>query len=687
MTSPSLDTSGSWPAPDRAKIPLLKNRPPLDHHGGLHPDDRSWKERLVRQYLSGTKQLPDISDTPESGLVRGRIDRATHRLYHLARLLQTRFNNPDHGNFSSPLLESLFILLTWRSRIETAQKVLRDIVRTFSGPRRACDESNFRILEEIVSVAGFSEKRPRMVADLLQRFLETFEDDPAREMGDWGDDRVIDFLTSLDGIGYKSALCVLAYSLERDRFPADAHVRRILQRTGILDELYAPGKDIGHRKFQAEVEEFIPPSIRRVLHAGLVALGRNHCKAQSASCQTCPAFQLCDRGRRTKMLAAEGHPFTHVDLFCGAGGFGTGFSDAGFRTVLAADHDTDAVRTFRLNHPSVPRDNVREVDLESVSPRSLLENLDLEPHDADSEEIHVITAGIPCQGFSKAGYRARPDSEYDVEEDPRNQLFRVLLDWTEELRPGYVAIENVPEMKNAGDDHSGILSRIDDGFRSLEYSVSWDIVDCSDLGVPQDRRRIIVIASRADREPVSVDDLERFHKEGSNTLREAIGDLPPVEADAGRWYRDVGGSAVTGHVARYNNEEDLKIFGTIRPGEHYRDFVDRRPDIIEERKENSERAVYSTDSFGDKYHKLEPDQPSRTIVAHLSRDGNGYIHPEQIRSLTPREAARLQGFPDHFVFCGSRSSQFIQIGNAVPPRLAKRIAQLLRHSLANESNE
>lgn len=677
----------SWPTPNRAKLPLLENRPPLDHNGGLHPEDRNWKEHLVRQYLSGNKKLPDISDTPESGLVRGRIDRATHRLYHLARLLQTRFNNPNHGNYSSPLLETLFILLTWRSRIETAHQVLGEIVQTFPGPRHACDDSNFQLLQEIVSVAGFSEKRPRMVADLLKGFLETFDGDPGRAMENWNDQQLIDFLTSLDGIGYKSALCVLAYSLERDRFPADAHVRRILRRTGILDELYSPGEEIGHRKFQAEVEVFIPPSVRRVLHAGLVALGRDQCKARSASCASCPASQLCDNGRRTELLAAEGRPLTHVDLFCGAGGFGTGFSDAGFRTVIAADHDTDAVRTFQLNHPSVPPDNVREVDLESVSPRSLIDSADLLPNETDSEDIHVITAGIPCQGFSKAGYRARPDSEYNVDEDPRNQLFRVLLDWTDALQPSYVVIENVPEMKNAGEKHSGILNRIEDGFTDLGYSVSWAIVDCSDLGVPQVRRRLIVIASRADREPVSLDNLGQFHEEGSNTLLEAIGDLPPVEADAGRWYRNVGGSAVTGHVARYNNEEDLRIFGTIRPGEHYGDFVDRRPDIIEERRENSERAVYSTDSFGDKYHKLEPDQPSRTIVAHLSRDGNGYIHPEQIRSLTPREAARLQGFPDHFVFCGSRSSQFIQIGNAVPPRLAKRIAQLLRRSLANESNE
>ena len=143
----------------------------------------------------------------------------------------------------------------------------------------------------------------------------------------------------------------------------------------------------------------------------------------------------------------------------------------------------------------------------------------------------------------------------------------------------------------------------------------------------------------------------------------------------------INGKMMIGHRARYNNSDDLEIFSAIRPGERYVDFVKRRKDIIQRRRRNSTRAVYSTGSFADKYYKLEADRPSRTIVAHLHRDGNGYIHPYQKRSITPREAARIQGFDDDFVFAGGQGAQFVQIGNGVPPGLARAIARLLAHKL------
>ena len=172
------------------------------------------------------------------------------------------------------------------------------------------------------------------------------------------------------------------------------------------------------------------------------------------------------------------------------------------------------------------------------------------------------------------------------------------------------------------------------------------------------------------------------------TLAEAIGDLPPVAAGEGLW---VGHSGIppigpsrydlpdspirhpqgllTSHVARYNNETDLERYAELKPGENYLDLIGRRGDL-----EN-----YSLGSFHDKYYRLHPDRPSKTIVAHLRKDGNSYVHPWQTRSLTVREAARVQTFPDSYIFTGSRGEQFQQIGNAVPPRLGRAIAgQLLR---------
>ena len=172
------------------------------------------------------------------------------------------------------------------------------------------------------------------------------------------------------------------------------------------------------------------------------------------------------------------------------------------------------------------------------------------------------------------------------------------------------------------------------------------------------------------------------------TLGDAIGDLPPLEAGQGQWVGHAGPTPaspsrlelpdspirhpqglLTSHVSRYNNDTDLERYAELEPGENYLDLLKRRSDLQN----------YSTGSFHDKYYRLRADQPSKTIVAHLRKDGNSYVHPTQVRSLSVREAARLQSFPDSYIFTGSRGDQFQQIGNAVPPRLGKAIAgQLLR---------
>jgi DNA (cytosine-5)-methyltransferase 1 len=124
------------------------------------------------------------------------------------------------------------------------------------------------------------------------------------------------------------------------------------------------------------------------------------------------------------------------------------------------------------------------------------------------------------------------------------------------------------------------------------------------------------------------------------------------------------------HVSRFQNDTDLERFRTLRPGETYMDLLEKRPDL-----EN-----YRTDGFDDKYYRLRGDQPCRTIVAHLRKDGNSFIHPTQVRSLSVREAARVQSFSDSYIFTGSRGDQFEQIGNAVPPLLAEAVArELLVH--------
>ena len=167
--------------------------------------------------------------------------------------------------------------------------------------------------------------------------------------------------------------------------------------------------------------------------------------------------------------------------------------------------------------------------------------------------------------------------------------------------------------------------------------------------------------------------------DGEFPLKQAIADLPRVRPDSGEFVvSEVSDNGrirlIFNHVARYHNEDDLRIIRALRQGEKYATLVERRPDVLQGRTHKT----YSTENFPDKYFRLSGDSPSRTIVAHLSKDGNGFIHPEQDRALTVREAARIQTFPDDFIFIESRSTQFVGIGNAVPPALARVFARFFR---------
>jgi len=524
-----------------------------------------------------------------------------------------------------------------------------------------------------------------MLVDLAKRFLEQFPDGRVARMRRWSDDKVIKFLTSINGVGKKSALCILMYSLGRKRFPIDAHVRRVLRRTGLVAELYREESEKEHRVFQAEVEELVPPSTRIALHTGLLSVGKEYCRPRSPRCDACPIRSMCSHFHRRKLRLAEGRRFTHVELFSGAGGFGVGFQQEGFRTVLAVDKDHYATRTYRLNHPAVPGGNVLAADLEKVRVAKLRRLIECWRHDALPGRVHVLTAGLPCQGFSKAGYRSRPHLKYKISEDPRNHLYKTIVAWTKYLRPRYVVIENVPGMRSAGTRSGTILRSLRRAVERLGYRVDAATMNAADFGVPQRRRRLLVVANHPKAPALTLNELDQFRSGQRLPLRAAIGDLPRVRANAGSWYMRVNGTVLVGHRCRFNNEEDLRIFGAIRPGERYVDFVARRGDILRDRQRIGSSKVYSTRSFADKFYRLLQDEPARTIVAHLQRDGNGYIHPTQARSITPREAARIQGFGDDFVFTGRQGAQFIQIGNAVPPRLAQLVARVIARKLRGAS--
>jgi DNA (cytosine-5)-methyltransferase 1 len=366
-----------------------------------------------------------------------------------------------------------------------------------------------------------------------------------------------------------------------------------------------------------------------------------------------------------------------VDLFSGAGGLGLGLERAGVKVVLGVDHDTEAMETHGHHFGGM------SVDWDLSSP----DNIDRVVDVMTRHGIDVLAGGPPCQPFSKAGrslIRHMVQNGLRDQHDVRRDLWRSYLEVVRRARPAAVVMENVPDM--ALDREMFILRTIVEELECIGYAVEARVLDTYRHAVPQFRQRLILVALR---------DGVAFEWPGENpervTVWNAIGDLPEVE---GGW-RPPGGAdgwieypgAVTGfqrrmrsevadddaskvfdHITRPVREDDLAAFDHLDAGTRYSELP-------------AELKRYREDIFDDKYKRLDENSFSRTITAHIARDGYWYIHPRQHRTITVREAARLQTFPDHFRFAGPPSSAFRQIGNAVPPAFAGEIASAVVKSL------
>jgi DNA (cytosine-5)-methyltransferase 1 len=382
---------------------------------------------------------------------------------------------------------------------------------------------------------------------------------------------------------------------------------------------------------------------------------------------------------------------TVIDLFAGAGGLSEGFNRAGFKVLGAIDQDAMAVRTYRLNHPGVPDENVICGDIQALA-KGTLRRL------AGRRTLDVLVGAPPCQGFSSVGFRSKKTrTGYRLESDERNYLFHWMIEAATELKPRLVLMENVPGMESARREDLSFLEAAATGLKKAGYQTEVWRLHASAFGVPQDRVRCFLIASRLAALPArpveEYQDIRRMDLDIDAlppvTLDEAIFDLPSREAGTGtavekwesgdirndprsrRYLLKFGirreSPLLYQHTVRYHNERDLELYSLLRPGEDSVHFLERHA--------RSDLMRYRRDVFDDKYARLRGDRPSKTIVAHLAKDGNGYIHPTQVRSLSFREAARVQSFHDGYVFCGSPSDQWVQLGNAVPPVLAEVIAR------------
>lgn len=370
---------------------------------------------------------------------------------------------------------------------------------------------------------------------------------------------------------------------------------------------------------------------------------------------------------------------TAIDLFCGAGGMSLGLRDAGFRVLVGADQDRLAIETHDANIGGLGYCG----DLSD--PTELLEHLAA----WGITTVDLVAGGPPCQPFSRAGMSRLRELVRRGEravKDPRAHLWTSFVTVVRALRPRAVLMENVPDL--AGWDDGAVLIGFLESLRDLGYRVEARILEAWRHGVPQHRSRLFVVGLADGGElewPVDV--------EPAPTLWDAIADLPAVggaqRREAIRYWgppdsllarrlrADVPPEergVVYDHVTREVRPDDAEAFALLPEGGTYEDLPPRLQ-------------RYRTDIFADKYKRLEWRALSRSITAHLAKDGYWYIHPEQHRTLSVREAARIQTFPDWFRFAGEPTHRYRQIGNAVPPMLAEALGCSIRAALAERARE
>ena len=407
----------------------------------------------------------------------------------------------------------------------------------------------------------------------------------------------------------------------------------------------------------------------------------------------------------------RGTPFGYIDLFCGCGGFSLGLERAGLRCLAAIDHDPAAIKAFRANIPDVQ--HALERDLTSFTPEQLDELI-------GPVKVDAIIGGPPCQGFSRVRKVDGTNNGKRLVQDGRRLLYKNYLHYVEYFRPSIFVMENVPGIRNAAGGEFFIS--IQSEARQLGYRVHAAGICAWQHGVPQKRERQLIIGtacelpifsttvyvpqshadpdarvnSRKPREPRRGRGRPRTLQKPT-TLWEAIGDLPPVPAGGGAPEMDydiVRGRAhletygnhylidvlqvhraekLTMHVARPHSERDLRDFDRLREGETSKEAIARGEKM---------EFPYDRTHFKDRYTKQHRRELCSTIVAHLAKDGLMFIHPTQRRSLTVREAARIQTFPDWFELPPSPTAAFRLVGNAVPPLLAEALGRGLRQYLS-----
>jgi DNA (cytosine-5)-methyltransferase 1 len=391
---------------------------------------------------------------------------------------------------------------------------------------------------------------------------------------------------------------------------------------------------------------------------------------------------------------------TFIDLFSGAGGLSIGLIDAGFKPLFANDFDSEISETYKLNHQNV---QFYDGDISKLDYKKISKEIELKKGETD-----LIVGGPPCQGFSMANRKK-------IEADKRNLLFREFVRAVDFFQPKCFLIENVIGMNSETINESGkqqpIRQAMQDYFNDLGYSIAFHELNTEEHGVPQYRRRSIVIGTNLskkrkklisreignlEKKYLNIKDLKKINKSKSNsqidaftetsvsssnlpkptTVWESISDLPQIKAGGGKdtmAYKMEPANdfqklmrrkskEVCNHISTPHAKNVIERLKLIAPGQNYKDLP---------------KKLQTKSCHSGAYGRLEPNGLSPTITTRFDTPSTGrVIHPKLHRTLTVREAARIQSFPDHFIFYGSRTSQGKQIGNAVPPLAAKSIGEM-----------
>lgn len=412
----------------------------------------------------------------------------------------------------------------------------------------------------------------------------------------------------------------------------------------------------------------------------------------------------------------------YLDLFAGAGGLSEGFIRAGFNPIAHVEMDPAACYTLRTRmayhhlkkidnltqyadylkgtvdrdefYNSVPEDVIKSIINEEIGKETLPNIFRQIDSLVDNQNVDLIIGGPPCQAYSVIGRARCPDR---MKGDKRNDLYIYYAEFLKKYEPKYFVFENVPGLLSAKDKEEQLyLELMTNLFKKHKYEIEVKTLNAKNYGVPQNRKRIILVGKKGTSKGFypTPDECE-----SDVLVQQIFSDLPSIKSNEGSiracnmnqnyhsWLRDAGirndELPVTFHQARYNNSDDLEIYRiavNLWNNEAVRLKYNTLPELLQKHK--------NKDTFVNRFKVVAGClNYSHTIVAHIAMDGHYYIHPdiEQNRSLTPREAARLQTFPDDYYFeSGSgkpyRTHAYRQIGNAVPVLLAQKIAEKLKEN-------